>query len=265
MNKGTTEGTVEEVNLVVTLNRKNKVSYWKILDLNPDDCFAIHVIGHKFGKINGAAVKPKADIFIARGSVPPDRLRQDEYYLNESSIDKYKLLPLKFTGISVKRVDSYNYQITKMNPSTFKKIFGAYELGAGASIYCKKYSDLDRNNSVIRGWMTGWPGFNKYFQRRYNIDAGLLNDSSGESKTRLSIAKTIKQHSNKEIERKINNNKRISDFIFQGIGNFEEPYTAHWLYEHGILKKAGPIQYCVTTGSGRSRGDFTVVIKPVKH
>ena len=69
-------------------------------------------------------------------------------------------------------------------------------------------------------------------------------------------------HATREITNTISKKPEIAKFVFQGIGNFEEPFTASWLYEHDRLKKAGPIHFTVKTGSGRSRGDFTVVVKP---
>lgn len=48
-----------------------------------------------------------------------------------------------------------------------------------------------------------------------------------------------------------------------GIGNFEEPYTAPWLIEDDSLKPNYEIPFNVTTGSGRSKGIFTIVLKPL--
>ena len=70
------------------------------------------------------------------------------------------------------------------------------------------------------------------------------------------------KYSNLKIGEIINNNKEISDFMFNGIGNFEEPFTVHYLYENGELKDNCFIPFKPTTGSGRSKGTFTIVIKP---
>jgi len=74
--------------------------------------------------------------------------------------------------------------------------------------------------------------------------------------------KQIKSFSNKEIAKIINTNKSISNFIFFGIGNFEEPFTAYWLFEYGEFKANYVIPFTVTTGSGRSKGVYTLVLKP---
>jgi hypothetical protein len=61
---------------------------------------------------------------------------------------------------------------------------------------------------------------------------------------------------------KMKNKKSIANFIFFGKGNFQEPYTAPWLFEHGQFKKNYVMPFTVSTGSGRSRGKCTIVIKP---
>lgn len=252
-NRGTAEGTVEEINFVKLLNKKEDLNFWEVLNLDINNHFAIHVISHKFGKINEKKVKPKADVFIAKGSVPDDYLLENDYYLNEEDTESFNLEPIKFTGISVKLKTSKRYQITKMGPNTFKKVFGTYELGAGASIYCNKEKDFIKNPKVIEGWKSNEKDFIEYFKSQ-----NLISDSELD----MSSLKKIKKFSNKKIEDMINENKEISDFIFQGIGNFEEPFTVHYLYENDELKDSCYIPFKATTGSGRSRGDFTIVIKP---
>ena len=99
--------------------------------------------------------------------------------------------------------------------------------------------------------------FLNYFNQQLNIVLQSLTDST--SKVNL---KLIKKFSNEEIAKIINTEKRISDFIFFGIGNFEESFTAHWLFEHGEFKANYVIPFTVTTGSGRSKGVYTLVLKP---
>lgn len=262
MNKGTIEGTEEEILYVKAVNKKEETAIWKLLSLDSNSCYAIHVIENKYGQINKSKVKPKADVFIAKGYVPKNYLEEKDYYLNELDILTFELIPIKSSGISVKRKDSLKYQIMKMNPSTFNKIFNSYNLGAGASIYCRNPIELIKNTSVLTGWHTDWNSFVQYFKNINNI--AYINDSKIDINQRLDIAQEVKTFSNNSINNQIINDKMISDFIFQGIGNFEEPYTASWFYELGTLKKAGLIPFSVTTGSGRSNGDFTIVLKPKK-
>ena len=125
---------------------------------------------------------------------------------------------------------------------------GSYELGAGASIFCKRDEELTKNDFVLKGWKTDWHEFCSFFKIHNRPDKQILQK--------------IKKESTKKIYKIIDNNKNVSDFVFRGIGNFDEPFTATWFYEKGTLKKAGKIPFTVTTGSGRSHGDFTIVVKP---
>lgn len=250
MNKGTSEGTEEEIKFVKELNKNKNSKYWDIIksSFSKRNLFAIHVIYEKYGRINEKKIKPKADIFLAYGEVNESVLREKDYYLNEDNLKELKFTPVNHTGISIKRSDSNRYQIIKMNPSTFKKIFGNYELGAGASIYCKREEELEKNDSVIKGWKIDNGKFNAYFK---------INGKSGRN-----VLQEIKKLSTRKIYEMIAQTKTISDFIFMGVGNFWEPYTATWFYEKGVLKRAEKFPFAVTTGSGRSHGDFTIVIKP---
>ena len=127
-------------------------------------------------------------------------------------------------------------------------------MGAGASIYCRKEKDLAKNGAVISGWYSTPERFIDFFKQE-GID---IKDNTID----LETANEIKKYSNLKIGEIINNNKEISDFMFNGIGNFEEPFTVHYLYENGELKDNCFIPFKPTTGSGRSKGTFTIVIKP---
>jgi len=250
MNKGTPEGSIEEIEFVKELNRKKDSIFWRIFNVpySTGRVFAIHVISHKFGKINNSKVKPKADVFLCTGSLDDKIIKKKKYYLNENDMNMYHLKPIPNTGISVKRKDSKRYQILKMNTKTFKKIFGSAELGAGASIYCRNEKEFYKNDSVLNGWGTTWKKFEKYF--------GLKDKPNREELMKIKIK------SNKNIHDIIDGSKSISDFVFRGVGNFDEPFTATWFYESGELKRASKIPFIVTTGSGRSQSIFTIEIKP---
>ena len=264
MSIGTKEGTEGEIRLVKKLNKDKNSELWDKLEFvrKKENTYAIHVIQHQFSRVSNQRVKPKADVFLAFGNVPVDYLKEKAYYLSEDDLTKFRLSKIDNSGISVKREDSSSYQIHKFPPNTFNSVFGCYELGAGMSIYCKKADELSKNNAVLKGWKTSWENFERYFKFIPAIET--LKYNSIDSSKRLKIAKQIKKYSKTKIEKDIMENPNISDFIFKGIGTFNEPYSVHWLYDHGKLKSDTQIPFYATTGSGRSRGDFTVVIKPKK-
>lgn len=246
------------------LNRDRKTSYWDKLEKNPSihqrsNIFAIHIVREKRSKILGKKVYPKADLALARGEVDEDYLEENNYYLNEE--DK-QVLGLEFvsgTGISVKKPGSDKYTITKMNPSTFSKVFGSRELGAGASVYCRRSSDIKKNEKVIKGWGTSLDELVDYFSSVDNVEKLETSDKPEEKRN---VYRDIKSFANNRIEEMIMNDEDIYSFIFRGEGNFREPFTAPWLYQDEELKRNEFSDFKVTTGSGRSRGDFTIVIKP---
>jgi len=73
--------------------------------------------------------------------------------------------------------------------------------------------------------------------------------------------KAVKTYSNNEISRIIDSSKQISDFIFMGIGNFKEPYTAYWIIKGDEIMPNYYIPYYITTGNGRSNGKFSIAVK----
>ena len=259
-NKGTKEGTAQEIEFVKLLNKKEDLSYWNTLSLEPSSHYAIRVISKKYGKLNDSKVLPKADAFIAYGDIPLDYLESKEYFLDEKDVKKFALTPIAKSGISIKRADSKQYQIIKMSPSTFKKLFGSNILASGASIYCTKEVEFIKNRELLNGWGVEEHEFLSYF----NSELGLNLVSVTHSSNKKALT-TIKKFSNAKIAEIINANKQISDFIFFGIGNFDEPFTAHWLYEHGEFRANYVIPFTVTTGSGRSKGVYTLVLKPKKE
>lgn len=244
-------GNKEEVLYTRLLNKKTE--FWNVLGYAKANTFAIHVNSKKYGKINDAKVSAKADIFFATGNVDSGYLFQNNYYLDENDCNKFGLQPIAKSGLSIKLSNS-KYTITKISPSTFKKIFNDNILGAGASIYCKSEKEFAKNPKVLLGWGIDKSAFISFFKQNLKVAHISLENKELLSK--------IKSYSNGQISRLILGDKTISDFIFKGIGNFEEPYTAHWIIENEILKPNYYIPFSITTGSGRSKGIYTIVLKP---
>jgi hypothetical protein len=53
--------------------------------------------------------------------------------------------------------------------------------------------------------------------------------------------------------------------IFNGEGLYKEPYSAYFFMQDYEIKKLGIIPYSITTGSGRSKGKYSLVLKPSKN
>ena len=51
--------------------------------------------------------------------------------------------------------------------------------------------------------------------------------------------------------------------IFLGKGLFDDPYYAPFIFSKGKMKpNAMPLNFAITTGSGRHKGKFTIIVKP---
>lgn len=263
MNRGTSEGTVEEISLVKLLNKNRQHSIWAALGISTSKkLYAVHVIRHVHSEFFDRMTKPKADVYIAEGSeISEAILEQLNYVLDEDDLDKYKLVPVSDSGISVKISDSTKFQILKTGPSSFPKLIGDAHLAAGAAVYCLRAEELTKNEAVIKAWGATTTSFIDFFKEDFPTVSKLF-DEEADNKSKLKIAASIKAFANNQISNLIINSPTISNYVFTGIGLYPEPYPAHWIYEGAEFRKNRPMNFVVTTGSGRSKGDYTIVIKP---
>jgi len=253
-------GKLQEINFTKKLNKKQELKYWDILALDPTSHYAIRVKYTKYGKLNQKKVWAKADAFIAKGDIPMSYLKEKDFFLNEDDVHRFNLIPIKQSGISIKQIDSHNYQIMKISPSTFQKLFGSNILAAGASVYYKKKKQLKHNKNILKSWSITEEDFFNYYSKVINKKINSVINPNCQK-----CLKKIKRYAKKEIYRQIKEKKELSAFIFFGEGNFEEPFTAPWIYENGIFRKNTILPFTITTGSGRSKGRCTIVIKPLLH
>lgn len=255
-------GVSDEQNLVIELNKKENVSLWEILGLDPELHVAIHVNSKKKSNFHDKKILPKADVFIATGDIKQEYLEGKEYLLTEVDFKKLKLNPVHYSGISVKKENSKSYTITKISPIPFNAIFGSYELGCGISVFVDKNSDVELNESkIFKGWNTDIDSMIEFYSE-YIPEITELKERIDITKQKI-IYKKIKSFAKTVLKHNIDNSTHLQNFVFQGIGAFEEPYTAHYFYQNGVLSRDCYIPYYVDTGSGRHKGDFTVVIKPL--
>lgn len=261
MSRFVTVGDDAEKDLVKELNKNKKDPRWKILGItDPTDHFTIHVNKKVLSKMTNSKVNPKTDVYIARGKLLQSLLEEKEFFLTDDDVVRYNLSKISGTGISIKRPGSHSYTIHKWTPDSFEKTFGSYDLGAGVSIFRQNVNELIKNNKLLKGWKTSWKSFEEYFSEIENIE--LLKESQVSGEQRKNIAKKVSEHSVKTVTEKIKTNENIQDRIFKGSKDFDEPYNATWFYSNQILSNAEKIPFSITTGSGRTKENYTVVVKP---
>ena len=260
-NRGTSEGDTQEIKFVQYYNRNkhNKIfsTYNQLFsDLNLENVYLNRVVTKQYSRLSNQVVMTRADAYaIIINSNIDGLLKKTDFYLDENILKDNKI-PYKFiekSGISIKLSDSKKFQILKLTPNSFKSLFGQTELGAAASLYCKKEEELVKNKDVIAGWLTTNANIQNFF-KELNLPQNFDLNSS--------LCQLLKTNAENKIKEIIDNSDELQKKIFNGIGLYDEPYTAHYFFSNQELKKLNYIPFQVTTGSGRSKKVYTIVLKP---
>jgi len=258
--RGTFEGDIEEIKFVKKFNSQ-KDSFKEYLSAfgNPKDLYMIRVTTKQLSKLSDQRVFTRADAYLIKSdSISLDFLIKNDYYLTEDLLYElgthFEKIPM--SGVSVKMTDSNSFQILKVGPHSFFMLFGNYELGAGASLFCLREEELPKNYDLIQGWKTSFENMALYFKDFTDLDDQFYLNQE--------VCKQIKTFSNTQIEKMINDSKELQKKIFNGYTLYEEPYTAWFFYHGDKIQHLTTIPFTVTTGSGRSHGDYTIVLKPIK-
>ena len=208
--------------------------------------------------MSNQVVKTRADAYAIEIIDPRiyDLLEENGFYLDEDILNGYDeyYRCVEKSGISIKRDNSENYTLIKLTPNSFNELFGTYVLGYGASIFCKNSSELHFNIPLLEGWHVTIEDLQDYF------DTELINEQSLVSS--LEICKDIKDKCIERIKTTIDGSPRLQSIIFNGKDIYDEPYSAFFFMQNNLIRTLGYIPYSVTTGSGRSHGQYSIVLKP---
>ena len=260
--RGTYEGTLDEISSVVFFNRDphNTIfkSYISSISTNPDEILLVRVTTKQFSKLSNQKVMTRADAYAIK--VTDERLynvlEENEFYLDEDILSLYVgyFSFIACSGISIKMADSSSYNLIKLTPNSFNTLFESYELGAGASLFCQNEEELPKNIALLNGWNTDLNKMQEYFDI-FNITEKSLTSSAN-------LCKQVKQYAIGIITNKIDSTTRLQQIIFNGMYIYEDPYIAYFFMQGNVIKVLKYVPYNVTTGSGRSNGDYTIVLKP---
>lgn len=263
INRGTYEGDIQEIEFVRSFNKNKQKTIFSILtdklNYNLDNIYMVRVTTNQFSKLSNKITKTRSDCYVvySEDAQIKNVLKENDYYLNEYNIKNLNHKIIEKSGISVKMSDSDKYQILKTGPNSFHSLFGNYELGAGASLFCSKNEELIKNTDLLKGWNTSEELMIKYFSN--------FNINHEDFISNKYICSKIKTYCNRKIEELINNSEELKQIIFNGYPIYQEPYCAWYIFSHGKLERLSYIPFTVTTGSGRSHGDYTIVLKPKKE
>lgn len=258
MYRGTYDGDKDEIRFVAEFN-SNQARFSNYLSrfFDYQNLWMVRVTTKQYSQLSGRKVFTRSDCYLA--SIPSDiseLLETNDYLLSEEILDKKRIYYTKipFSGVSVKMTTSSSFQILKTGPNSFNNLFGSYELGAGASLFCMRDNELDKNPDLITGWNSTIERMAAYFCAFTNGDTQFYLNQD--------ICKNIKNYSCAEIKKAIEENVDLQKKVFNGVGLYEEPYTAFYFYHGDEIEELTTIPFNVTTGSGRSHGDYTIVLKP---
>lgn len=265
-NNGTFEGDIEEFNFSKMMNKNKKHSFWKFLSsklnfTSTENYYVIKVVGKKYSKNSEKKVMCKTDNYIIKTTSPISKqlLLQNDYQLTEDNLSEIKNYTIiKESGISVKQKDSKNYTITKMTLSNFRSAFINYNENIDYFInslvlYCNK-KQVDKNIQIASDLKFEESDFINFFNTKYNLSITNLLDYESLSKLNLLVKK--------ELQNIIDSNISLKESIFTGKHWFESPYYVNFIYSHGTLSDETFIPYNIDNGSGRSKGNYTIIIKP---
>ena len=72
----------------------------------------------------------------------------------------------------------------------------------------------------------------------------------------------VRQYGQRIIKTTMKENTDIWQKIFTGKGWFKDPYYSCFIYKSGKLQKCVLADFSITTGSGRSKGKYSIEIRP---
>lgn len=258
-------GINAEYELVSMLNRNRSKNspLWtelrRILDLPDENVYAIRVSHQIHSDFLGQTIYPKSDIYLCKSDISEETLEAMGYAFDEDIANEYEINiePIKGSGISCKIPTSNKFTYAKISANNFSKIFGDSIIGAGASIFVRS-EDIALNPKVLAGWNVTESQFIRFINSVHNLP--YCNSISDLKEKDWS---SIKNYSSVAIEYLIRNRKDIQDMVFLGKGLFDDPYYAPFIFSEGKMKSnTTPMNFTITTGSGRHKGKFTIIIKP---
>lgn len=259
---GTYEGELSEKSSVIAFNRNPESlifkDYLSSINMKPEAVLLIRVTTKQLSKLSNQKVNTRADAYAIEilDNRIFDILEENDYYLDEEILNGFNEYYncVEKSGISIKKDNSDNYTLIKLTPNSFNELFGSYELGYGASIFCKRSSELHYNIPLLDGWKTTIEDLQDYFDS---------DDITGNSLVfSLELCQKIKEFSIARIKSCIDNSPRLQLIIFNGKDIYDEPYSAYFFMQNNQVRVLGYMPYNVTTGSGRSHGDYSIILKP---
>jgi len=257
---GTFIGNIEEFELSHCLNKNKKNPMWKVILPNIEDFsnyFLVKISSNQFSQLSGKKVKTKSDAYVVKANLPKDLLLSREYVIEEFDLNNYDYEIQANSGISIKLKDSKNYTYQKLTKNSFCKAFSYIPdvnfWFVSLLIYSSK-DEIYKNNKIISDMEFSFQDFLSYVEKYMQIKCVDIKCSS--------FWESIRKKAQEKIKKEIKSNNKLAESIFLGKHWFEPPYQALFIYEKGCLRENTIVDFSITTGSGRSKGKYSIEIKP---
>lgn len=256
----TFKGDSEEFDLSRLMNKNKNSKLWKaILPNEPaDNYYIVKVTNKPKSKLSGKKVFSKSDAYIIKSNLSEKFLLEKEYIITEKDLNSIDYKIVNNTGISIKIKSSLKYTIQKFTKESFIKAFGneinnIEEILFSLLIYSNT-KEIYKNYKIALDFNIDYDDFICRMEKKYKIDS---------KNNQKNFLDRIRKDAQKIISNKIKNNIILKEAIFKGKYWFEDPYYAEFIYIYGDIKKNIPNDdFIITTGSGRSKGKYSIEIKP---
>lgn len=265
INPSTFEGDFQEFNLCKFLNKNKNHTMWNTIFPSCKDFknyYLVKVTKKPLSKLSEKSVFPKADAYVINAEIPHSYLLENEYLLTEDIICNFKFEPIINTGISIKLKDSTNYTIQKFTKNSFIKAFNNYINNINYVLFSlliySNEKEITKNFKIAKDLNIDYKKFLNYMN---SILETKLDFSNTPYKDKAYFDRIRKWGQQITIDA-INNNKDLAESIFTGKNWFDDIYYAPYIFVHGDLIRNTVTEFSITTGSGRSKGKYSIEIKP---
>lgn len=262
-NIGTFFGDTEEFDISRFLNKDKQNKMWSEFNLEQysdlKNLYAVKVEKRVLSKLSDRLVHPKSDAYLICAEIPIEYLLSHEYVLTETNISKFDYIIVDDSGISVKLKDSKRFTIQKFTRESFYKAFRSYIeysvelIFVGLLVYSNE-KEMFKNQKVFEDLKIDTEQLRIYFGNLLNNNQLNLNQKED--------LNSIRKKSQEMVKTTITENEKLMKSIFTGEGWFENPYYAKYIYRDGNLVHNEITDFSITTGSGRSKGKYSIEIKP---
>lgn len=254
-------GNKEEFDISRRFNKNKKSPIWYELTHDLDDLehvFMVKVSNRILSYLSNKKVYPKADAYLVRSNFSQNYLLEKEYSLDENDLIGREYEILKNKGISVKIDGSKQYTIQKLTHDSFIKAFSDIleepEYIFLALLFYSNEKEKFKNSDMIEMLILNKDKATSYYNEKIGRPLNLNNVSD------LSV---IRKWAQQVLKSSIKNNMSVYRSLFTGSDWFEEPYVAHYIYLNKKIIINKLTDFIITTGSGRSKGKFSIEIKPI--